>query len=77
MNLRMMGREEEASRLLERGIEAFPEHAEMRFLLANSYAMQDMRAEAVRQYREVLRLRPDHPGATRALAILQRGQASP
>lgn len=72
LNLRHMGREQEAERVLERGVERHPSDAELHFLLAGSHVMQDEPREALEHYLAALEARPEHERARRAAALVAR-----
>lgn len=63
-----LGRPSEAVPYFEAAVPLASDEAEARFRLANALASSGRAADSVPQYRRVLELRPDFPGAARNLA---------
>ena len=56
---------------LKAGVDGDPRNAALRYRLARAYARENLLAEALSQYKEVLRLRPGHFQAAYQIAVTQ------
>lgn len=58
LNLRSMGKEKQARKILRQGLTKHPKDPHLHFLMAGSYVMSDMPEQALESYLEVLRYNP-------------------
>jgi Flp pilus assembly protein TadD len=72
LNLRFMGREEEAREVLRKGSEYHPLDPDMHFLMAGSWIMSDEPEKALEEYLEVLRIRPVDEDSRMAAVVLAK-----
>ncbi|MBW2263774.1 MAG: hypothetical protein JRG91_17570, partial [Deltaproteobacteria bacterium] len=73
LNLRFMGREEEAREVLAAAIRLHAGDPDMHFLMAGSYVMSDEPELALEEYLEVLRIRPTDVASRTAADLLGTG----
>lgn len=77
LNLRFMGREDEAREVLDGAIRMYGWDPDLHFLKAGSYVMSDQPGEALEEYLEVLRIRPVDDDSRDAAIVLARALGKP
>lgn len=72
LNLRHLGREDDAQEILARGLRLYPWDPDMHFILAGSLVMQDRPEQALEEYLEALDLRPADEDSRKAAIMVAR-----